>query len=228
MSAKRVLLSWSSGKDSSWTLYTLQHMDVEIVGLLTTFNGEADRVAMHAVRHELVEAQAKAAGLPLWSVPLPFPCSNEQYEKIMAGVIERAKAEGVTHMAFGDLFLEDIRDYRIKQLTDSGIEPLFPIWSSREATPALAHAMVDSGLKAVITCVDPKQCPSEFAGRIYDASFLEDLPESVDPCGENGEFHSFCFAGPHFQSEIPITVGETIFRDGFVFTDVTSGLDHAD
>jgi uncharacterized protein (TIGR00290 family) len=217
----RVLLSWSSGKDSAWALHVLrQQPNLEVVGLLTTFNEAADRVAMHAVRRALVEAQAAAAGLPLWYVPLPFPCSNTEYENKMRAVIHRARSQGVTHMAFGDLFLEDVRQYRIRMLSDTGIEPLFPLWCSETDTPALARRMLDNGLRAILTCVDPKQLQETFAGRIYDAALLADLPATVDPCGERGEFHTFCFAGPMFASRIGVQVGETVTRDGFCFTDL--------
>ena len=218
---KRVLLSWSSGKDSAWTLHTLrQREDVEIVGLLTTFNDAFDRVAMHAVRRALAEAQARAASLPLWSVPLPWPCSNEQYAALMSGVMARALREGVTHVAFGDLFLEDVRDYRIRQMKGTGIEPLFPIWSSAQETPALARRMQAAGMKAIITCVDPKQLDAAFVGREFDAALLSDLPRSADPCGENGEFHTFCYAGPMFAAPIAVNAGEKVEREGFQFMDI--------
>ncbi|MBX7185319.1 MAG: ATP-binding protein [Vicinamibacteria bacterium] len=218
---KRVLLSWSSGKDSAWTLHTLrQREDVEIVGLLTTFNDAFDRVAMHAVRRALAEAQARAASLPMWSVPLPWPCSNEEYAALMSEVMARALREGVTHVAFGDLFLEDVRDYRIRQMKSTGIEPLFPIWSSAEETPGLARRMQAAGLKAIITCVDPKQLDAAFVGREFDAALLSDLPPSADPCGENGEFHTFCYAGPMFRAPIAVRAGEKVERDGFQFIDV--------
>lgn len=221
MSQRRVLLSWSSGKDSAWTLHVVRHdPDIELVGLLTTFNEVADRVAMHGVRRTLVDAQAGAAGIPLWPVFLPSPCPNAAYEACMRVVLERARAERVTHVAFGDLFLEDVRNYRIRQLADTGIEPIFPLWGSPADTPALAQTMVASGLRAVATCVDPQQLPAEFAGRAFDAGFLAALPRGVDPCGERGEFHTFCFAGPMFAVEIPIRVGETVSRDGFCFTDL--------
>lgn len=220
-SLKRVLLSWSSGKDSAWSLHTLrQQADLDVVGLLTTFNEVADRAAMHAVRRELVLAQAKAAGLPLWPVPLPSPCSDERYADLMTDVIARARAEGVTHMAFGDLFLEDVRDYRIRQMAGSGIEPLFPLWGSVTETPLLARRMQAAGLRAVITCVDPKQLDSSFVGREFDGSLLEALPGNADPCGENGEFHTFCYAGPMFDGDIPVSLGERIDRDGFSFIDL--------
>jgi diphthamide synthase (EF-2-diphthine--ammonia ligase) len=197
-----------------------QQPDLEVVGLLTTFNEAAERVAMHAVRHVLVEAQAAAARLPLWPVPLPFPCSNAEYEERMGAVISRARQEGVTHVAFGDLFLEDVRQYRIRMLSNTGIEPLFPIWSSPADTPALARRMLEAGLRAVLTCVDPKQLSETFVGRAYDAALLSDLPAEVDPCGERGEFHSFCFDGPMFATEIDVHVGETVSRDGFCFADL--------
>jgi uncharacterized protein (TIGR00290 family) len=221
MMSSRVLLSWSSGKDSAWCLHVLRRQpDVEVVGLLTTFNEVADRVSMHAVRRSLVDAQAAAARLPLWQVPLPFPCSNAEYEDSMRVVIGRAREEGVTHVAFGDLFLRDVREYRVRMLSGSGIEPLFPLWCSADDTPALAREMLGNGLRAVLTCVDPKQLPERFAGRAYDAALLSDLPPAVDPCGERGEFHTFCFAGPMFASEIGVRVGETVLRDGFCFADL--------
>ena len=217
----RVLLSWSSGKDSAWALHRLRSQaDAEVVGLLTTFNQAAERVAMHAVRQVLVEAQAAAVGLPLWPVALPFPCNNEQYADIMRGVIAKAQAAGITHMAFGDLFLEDIRAYRETMLAGTGIKPLFPLWGGRGDTPALAQEMLAAGLRAVLTCVDPAQLPTAFCGRAYDATLLSDLPATVDVCGENGEFHTFCHAGPMFATDIAITVGESVTRDGFCFTDV--------
>jgi uncharacterized protein (TIGR00290 family) len=217
----RILLSWSSGKDSAWALHTLrQQPDIEVLALLTTFNAEADRVAMHAVRHALVEAQAAAAGLPLWTVPLPSPCSNAEYEQRMQAAIDRARAADVTHIAFGDLFLEDIRAYRIRLLAGTGIDPLFPLWRTPEQTPALARDMLAAGLRAVVTCVDPRCLSAAFAGRPYDATLLADLPFSVDPCGERGEFHTFCWSGPMFTTPIAVRVGETVVRDGFCFTDL--------
>jgi uncharacterized protein (TIGR00290 family) len=218
---QQVLLSWSSGKDSAWTLHVLgQQPDVEVVGLLTTFNEAAGRVAMHAVRRELVEAQAAAAGLPLWPVQLPWPCSNEVYEERMRGAIERARGAGVTHVAFGDLYLEDIRAYRVKQLAGTGVEPLFPIWGTPADTPGLARRMLDAGLRAVLTCVDPKQLSERFAGRCFEPALLDDLPPGVDPCGERGEFHTFCCAGPMFSRPISVRVGEIVCKDSFWFADV--------
>lgn len=223
MKTRRVLLSWSSGKDSAWSLQALRRRrDVEVVGLLTTFNEAVDRVAMHAVRHALVEAQAEAAGLPLWPLALPSPCPNAEYEKRMRVVVARARDEGITHIAFGDLFLEDVRDYRIRMLSGTGIEPLFPIWRSPADTPALARRMLSAGLRAVLTCVDPAQIAATFCGRSYDAALLAALPPETDPCGERGEFHTFCFAGPMFDREIPVQTGETVTRDGFCFIDLVA------
>ena len=218
---KRVLLSWSSGKDCAWTLHVLrQRPDVEIVGLLTSFNESANRVAMHAVRRELVEAQALATGIPLWPVLLPWPCSNADYEQRMSVALDRARQAGVTHMAFGDLFLEDVRDYRIRQLAGTGIEPLFPLWGTSDDTPALARRMLDGGLRAVLTCVDPGQLSATFVGREFDAALLAELPAEVDPCGERGEFHTFCYGGPMFGGDLAVEVGETVLRDGFWFADI--------
>jgi uncharacterized protein (TIGR00290 family) len=218
---KRILLSWSSGKDSAWSLHVLrQSGEYEVVGLLTTFNEEAGRVAMHAVRRELVERQAAAAGLPLWQVPLPWPCSNEQYESLMAQTCAKAVAEGVYGVAFGDLFLEDVRAYRERQLKDTGLTPIFPVWGL--PTQALAREMIASGVRAKLTCVDAAKLDQSFAGREFDAALLADLPEGADPCGERGEFHSFVYAGPMLAATIPISVGETIARDGFVFADLIS------
>lgn len=220
----RILLSWSSGKDSAWALHVLRKQPgLEVVGLLTTFNEVADRVAMHAVRHRLVELQAAAAGLPLWPVLLPFPCSNLEYGERMSAVLGRAREEGITHIAFGDLFLEDVREYRIRMLSGTGIEPLFPLWGSPADTPALARQMLDAGLRAILTCVDPRQLPEDFVGRPYNAALLAGLPDGVDPCGERGEFHTFCFAGPMFASGIAVQTGEAVSRDGFRYMDLVPG-----
>jgi uncharacterized protein (TIGR00290 family) len=216
---KRVLLSWSSGKDSAWALHLLrQQPEVEIVGLLTTFNTAADRVAMHAVRRTLVKMQAERCGLPLWEVELPWPCSNEDYECRMRAVVERALAEGVDAVAFGDLFLEDIRAYRVKQLAGTGLEPMFPVWGI--PTSELAQQMIAGGLRAKLTCVDPTKLDPSFAGREFDGTLLRDLPAGIDPCGENGEFHSFVYAAPVFTSPILVEAGEVVTRDNFVFADV--------
>ena len=197
-------------------------------GLLTTTNQAFDRVAMHAVRRELLEAQARAAGLPLHVVPLPWPCSNEQYETIMGNAVKGFVAEGFTHVAFGDLFLEDVRNYRITRLAGSGLEPLFPIWKTKP-TRELAQEMIAAGLRARITCVNPRQLDRSFAGRVFDDSFVADLPPDVDPCGENGEFHSFAYAGPMFKESVLHRPGEIVERDGFIFADVlpdTNRLSH--
>ena len=218
---KITLLSWSSGKDSAWALHTLrQNPEIELVGLFCTVNQEFSRVAMHGVRTELLQRQAQAAGLPLHIIYIPYPCSNEQYAQVMSEFVEQAKSDGVTHFAFGDLFLEDVRRYREEHLQGTGITPVFPLWGAN--TVELSQTMVAVGLKSVLTCVNPKQLPKEFAGRTFDAALLRDLPQDVDPCGENGEFHSFAFAGPMFAQPIPFTIGETVERDGFVFTDLVS------
>ena len=217
---KQCLLAWSSGKDSAWALYTLRKQGVEVVGLLTTLNQAFDRVAMHAVRRDLLERQCQAAGLPLWSVPLPWPCSNQDYERIMAGVCRRAHSEGIESMAFGDLYLADVRAYRERQLQGTGIAPLFPLWGM--PTGSLAREMLAGGLKAKITCVDPKILPDSFAGREFDEAFLAELPDGVDPCAEKGEFHTFAYAGPMFKTPIPVSVGDVVRRDGFVFADLVA------
>jgi len=216
---KRTLLSWSSGKDSAWALHLLRKMhEYEVVGLLTTFNESADRVAMHGVRRSLVRAQAEAANLPLWEVELPWPCSNEQYERAMKSACERALQNGVQCVAFGDLFLSDIRAYREKQLSGTGLEPLFPVWAIPTAT--LARQMIASGIRAKLTCVDSAQIDPQFAGREFDARLLSDLPSSADPCGVNGEFHSFVYAGPMFSEPIYIESGEVVQRDQFFYADL--------
>jgi len=215
----KTLLSWSSGKDSAWSLHVLKtRQEVELVGLLTTVNEVHSRVAMHAVRVELLEAQAKAVGLPLWKIPIPSPCINGEYEAAMLAAIERAKREGIGSLAFGDLFLEDIRRYREESLRETGIAPIFPIWAM--PTRELAYEMVKSGLRARVTCVDPKQLSESFAGREFDAQFLADLPPHVDPCGERGEFHTFAYDGPMFRHPVPVELGEVVKRDGFVFADL--------
>ena len=215
----RILLSWSSGKDSAWSLHVLrQRGEHEVVGLLTTFNEEADRVAMHAVRRELVERQAAAAGLPLWAVALPWPCSNEQYEFLLAEACAKAVAEGIEGVAFGDLFLEDVRAYREKQMKDTGLQPVFPVWGL--PTRALAEEMITGGTRAKLTCVDTGKLDRSFVGHEFDGELLSALPENVDPCGERGEFHSFVYAGPMLNAVVPVSVGETIVRDAFVFADI--------
>jgi len=212
-------MSWSSGKDSTLALHVARHeLDVDVSTLLVTVNAEADRVAMHAVRRSLLQAQAERLGVPLHVVEIPSPCPNDVYEARMATAMAEAKATGVERVIFGDLFLADIRAYREQALAGSGIEPLFPLW--QRPTTALAHDMLAAGIRAVLTCVDPKQLAPEFAGRQFDEALLEDLPKSVDPCGENGEFHTFVYDGPGFSSPIDIEVGEVVERGGFVFCDV--------
>jgi uncharacterized protein (TIGR00290 family) len=215
----RALLSWSSGKDSAWALHVLRQSDeVQVVGLLTTVNEVHNRVAMHAVRRELLEAQAEAANLPLWPVPIPDPCSIEEYELRMGAVISRAVGERVQAIAFGDLFLEDVRAYREQRLAGSGVRPLFPLW--QQPTDRLARAMLAAGVRAHVTCVDPRQISASFAGREWDAQFLADLPCSADPCGERGEFHTFVSAGPMLRHAVRVMAGEVVERAGFVFADL--------
>jgi len=215
----RALVSWSSGKDSAWMLHVLRQQDeFELAGLLTTVNREFNRVAMHATRVELLEAQAAATGLPLVAVLLPWPCTNADYEAIMGKACAQAVGQGVEVIAFGDLFLREIRAYRVKQLEGSGLTPVFPLWEM--PTRSLAEQMIAEGLKAKLTCVDPKHLSREFAGREFDLELLSDLPLTVDPCGENGEFHSFAYAGPMFSREIAVKSGSVVERDGFVYADI--------
>jgi uncharacterized protein (TIGR00290 family) len=216
-------MSWSTGKDSAWALYALlSDPEIEVAGLITTFNAAADRVAMHAVRRSLAEAQAARVGLPLWPVELPWPCSNAEYERRMGALIERAVAAGVQAIAFGDLFLEDIRRYREQQLAPTGVEPLFPLWN--RSTQELAREMIAAGLAAKVTCVDPSKLNRSFAGRDFDLEFLDALPAHVDPCGENGEFHTFVFDAPFFCNRIRVEPGEIVEREGFVFADLVGPL----
>ena len=216
----KCLISWSSGKDSAWLVHVLRSRgDIEIGALMTTINEPAQRVAMHAVRVELLEAQAAALGLPLWKIPIPSPCPNEAYEQAMAAAVARAVAEGFTHVAFGDLFLEDVRRYREERLAGTGLTPMFPLFGAD--TAALAREMIAGGLRARITCLNPNVLDRSFAGREFDAALLNDLPPEVDPCGERGEFHTCAYGGPMFNYAIPIETGVTVERDGFVFTDLT-------
>jgi len=215
---KRVLISWSSGKDCAWALHLLRHQPgIEIVGLLTTINSEFDRVAMHGTRRSILVAQAAAAQLTLWDIPLPWPCSNEVYEQRMADACCRAVDENIHAIAFGDLFLRDVRAYRETQLKPTGIELLFPLWEI--PTAELARCMISAGLRAKLVCIDPRQLDASFAGRDFDANFLSDLPSSVDPCGENGEFHSCVYDGPMFSHPIALNSGEIVNRDAFVYAD---------
>jgi uncharacterized protein (TIGR00290 family) len=215
----KILVSWSSGKDSAWMLHVLRSEGIGApAALLTTMNEAADRVAMHAVRSTVLQAQADAAGLPLVTVPIPSPCPNEVYEARMAAAVRNAVADGFTHVAFGDLFLEDVRRYREERLAGTGLEPIFPLW--QRPTSALAREMLAGGLDAYLTCVDPRVLPASLAGRRYDAALLSELPDGTDPCGERGEFHTCAVAGPMFSRRIGVHVGETVERDGFVFADL--------
>jgi uncharacterized protein (TIGR00290 family) len=215
----KIALSWSSGKDSAWALHLLrQRPDIEIAALITTFNGEADRVAMHAVRRESVEAQAERIGIPLWPVEIPWPCPNEEYERRMQSVCRRAVDEKIFAIAFGDLFLQNIRDYRERQLQGTGLKPLFPVW--KIPTDQLARQMLAAGVKAKLTCVDSSRLGKSFAGRDYNLVLLQEFPPGIDPCGENGEFHTFVYDAPVFSRPIRVRSGEVIERDGFVFADL--------
>ena len=215
---KKLLLAWSSGKDSAWTLHALRRQNIEVSALLTTINSSAARVAMHGVRRELLELQAAAVGIPVWQIPLPWPCTNDDYEARMAEACGRAVAEGFGAIAFGDLYLQDVRDYRERQLAGSGLAPVFPLWEI--PTAILARDMIDAGLRARLSCIDSRQLDPAFAGREFDRALLADLPPTADPCGENGEFHSFVYAGPMFREPIPIESGEVRNVDGFIYTDL--------
>jgi uncharacterized protein (TIGR00290 family) len=215
----RALLSWSSGKDSAHALHVLrQDAAVEVVGLLTTVNAAANRVAMHAVRRVLLDAQAEAVGLPLLVVPLPFPCPNDVYEAAMAQALAEARERGIEAVAFGDLFLADVRRYREERMAGTGLVPLFPLWG--RPTRELALEMLAAGLHARITCLDPRVMPAALAGREFDRELLEALPAGVDPCGENGEFHTFAWDGPAFARPLLVRGGEVVTRDGFVYADL--------
>ncbi len=221
---KKTFLSWSSGKDSAWALHILrQQCEVEVVGLMTTVNQLYQRIAIHAVRLELLQRQAEAVGLPLHIIDLPSPCTNAQYEAAMETFIAKAQQQQIECMAFGDLFLEDVKEYREAKLSGTGITPLCPIW--RTPTDELAKEMIASGLRAVVTCIDPRQLAASFAGREFNEQFLRDLPANVDPCGERGEFHTFVFDGPMFRKPVPIEVGEITEREGFVYADVLPSED---
>ena len=222
MSAPKAYVSWSSGKDSAFALYEARRSGLaDIVGVLTTTNEVFDRVAMHGVRNELLDRQVAALGLPVVKVPLPYPCPNEIYEQRMAVAVGRIKAEGVRHMVFGDLFLEDIRAYREEKLTLADMVGLYPLW--KRDTAALAREMIASGLVAHLVCVNPKKLDRRFAGRRFDAALLAELPPDCDPCGENGEFHTVVTDGPMFSAPIPVTIGAIVERDGFVFADAIPG-----
>jgi uncharacterized protein (TIGR00290 family) len=214
----KILAYWSSGKDSAWMLHVLRSAGTPPAGLLTTMNEAADRVAMHAVRSDVLRAQAAATGLPLTTVQIPSPCPNDVYERQMAAAVRAAHAEGYTHVAFGDLFLEDVRRYREERLAGTGLTPIFPLWL--RPTSALAAEMLAAGLEAYLTCVDPRVLPASMAGRRYDAHLLGELPDGVDPCGERGEFHTCVTAGPMFSTRLQISPGQTLERDGFIFADL--------
>jgi uncharacterized protein (TIGR00290 family) len=215
----KILLSWSSGKDSAWALHVLRRDRIgEVAGLLTSVNETVARVSMHGVREEVLQAQADAAGLPLMTIPLPYPCSNEIYEARLRAAVEAAVAAGFTHVAFGDLFLEDVRQYREDRLAGTGLEPLFPLWG--QPTAALAHQMIAAGLRARVVCLDPRVMPRELIGAEFDERLLASLPAGVDPCAERGEFHTCATAGPMFAHPVAVDAGEVVERDGFVFGDL--------
>lgn len=215
----KILVSWSSGKDSAWMLHVLnQQSPGAAAALLTTVSEPYDRVAMHGVRTSLLRAQAEAAGLPLMTTQLPSPCPNEVYEERMRAVVTQAVADGFTHVAFGDLFLEDVRRYREERLAGTGLEPLFPLWGN--PTAALAREMIAAGVNARLTCVDSRVLPADLAGRRFDLALLDELPPGVDPCGERGEFHTCVTAGPMFSRRIAVSAGDVVEREGFVFADL--------
>jgi len=213
------MMSWSSGKDSAWALYQLQNNpEIDLVGLFCTINKEFNRVTMHGVRVELLQKQADNIGLPLEIIEIPYPCSNIEYEQIMGEFVEKAKKMHIENFAFGDLFLEEVRNYREEKLKNSGIKAIFPIWGI--PTDELSRKMITNGLRTIITCINPKQTPDKFIGKEFDDNFLASLPETIDPCGENGEFHSFVFDGPMFKEKINIVLGDIVQRDDFVFADI--------
>lgn len=219
---RRILLFWSTGKDSAWALHTLrQEKDTEVIALLTTYNETFSRVAMHGTRLELARAQADAAGLPLITVPLPHPCSNELYEARIREALSHSATDW-THVAFGDIFLEDIRAYREKLLTGTGLQALFPLWSAPQHSRQLAERMISGGLKALVVTIDPRLLPREFLGCAWDEKILSQLPAGVDPCGEHGEFHTFCYDGPMFAAPIRVNRNDCVLRDGFWFQDLTA------
>ena len=223
-SRPKALISWSSGKDSAFALHEIRRSgEFDVVGALTTVTETFARVSIHGVRQEILRAQCEAAGLPQAIVPIPYPCPNEVYEARMGEAVAKAIADGVTHMIFGDLFLEDIKAYREQKLAGTGITPVFPLW--QRSTLALAHAMIASGLEAYLATVDRKKLPAGFAGRKFDAQLLADLPDGVDPCGENGEFHTCVVAGPMFSQRLAVTTGERVERDGYAYCDLAMDLD---
>jgi uncharacterized protein (TIGR00290 family) len=218
----KALISWSSGKDSAFALHEIRCAgEFDVVGALTTVTETFDRVSIHGVRQEILRAQCEAASLPPRIVPIPYPCPNEIYEARMGEAVERCVHEGITHMIFGDLFLGEIRAYREQKLAGTGITPVFPLW--QRPTLPLAQAMIESGMEAYLATVDLKKLPAEFTGRKFDAQLLADLPDDVDPCGENGEFHTCVVAGPMFSRPLAVAVGERIERDGYAYCDLVIG-----
>lgn len=220
---KKILLSWSGGKDSAWALHVLRETkrfrdQYEVAGLLTTVNEKFRRVAIHGFHEKLLDQQALSVGLPLWKVPIPFPCSNEEYEARMALVCRQAVRKEFAGIAFGDLFLEEIRAYREQKLKGTKLEPVFPLWGI--PTDRLAQEMMTAGLRARLTCVDPKRVPAKLVGRDWNMRLLKELPDGADPCGENGEFHTFAYAGPMFARSIPVVAGITVNRDGFDYAEM--------
>jgi uncharacterized protein (TIGR00290 family) len=218
---KKTLLAWSGGKDSAWALHVLRRdPDIDVAGLFTTVNDDVDRVAVHAVRNSLLAEQARCAGVPLHTIAIPRPCPNEHYERAMSVFLDESKKTGVTHIAFGDLFLEDIRRYRERQFAQTGMQLLFPLWGL--PTGPLAREMTAAGVRAWIVCVDTRRAPREWAGRVFDDGFVRQLPEGIDPCGENGEFHTFVYAGPMLERQVAARPGEVTERDGFAYSDLVS------
>lgn len=217
--SRKTLLCWGSGKDSAWALHMLrQRSDIHVAGLVTTVNQVHQRVTMHAVRLELLQCQADAVELPLQIVNIPYPCSNTEYEMAMRRAVEEFRQQEIECMAFGDIFLQDVREYREAKLSGTGITPIFPLWGM--ATDQLSREMISSGLRAVVTCIDPRWLSASFVGREFEEAFLASLPTTVDPCGERGEFHSFAFDGPMFRKPLKVRVGEIVERDGFLFADL--------
>jgi uncharacterized protein (TIGR00290 family) len=214
----KILVSWSSGKDSAWTLHTLRQQGHDVAALLTSMNEAAGRVSMHGVRDEILRAQADAAGLPLITIPLPWPCTNEIYEARLRVAVDRAVADGFTHVAFGDLFLEDVRKYREDRLAGTGLTPLFPLWE--RPTSALAREMIAGGIRARISTLDPRVMPRDLIGAEFDEALLAALPPSVDPCAERGEFHTCVTAGPMFSKPLDVERGEIVEREGFIYGDL--------
>jgi diphthamide synthase (EF-2-diphthine--ammonia ligase) len=218
---RKVLISWSSGKDSAWALHQLRRdPKLEVVGLLTTITDQFDRVSMHGVRRALVYRQAQALGLPVWELNIPPDCDDQRYDALMIEAIRRFEDSAISYIAFGDLFLENVRSYRETRLSGTSIHPLFPIWASPEQTPMIARQILEAGIKAIVTTVDPTKLDPSFAARCFDDRFLAELPDGVDPLGENGEFHTFCYSSPDYSSEVDVSRGDIVNRGGFVFADL--------